>query len=92
MNFHHLEAMQWVQLDSLDLEESWTPDGLTFDVVHQIQRDVYAELAREPAGSDTSWLSLSEDERTAIRPRSGLRTVADQRRPPTSAAVAGEAA
>lgn len=93
MNFHRLDAMQCVQLDSIDSEESWTPDGLTFDVVQQLQRDVYAELADEGVEAPTSWLSLSDDEREAIRPRATLRAVdARTLEPVRTAAVDGEAA
>ncbi|GAY12441.1 hypothetical protein [Pseudonocardia sp. N23] len=95
MNIHRLDAMHRVQLDSLDYDNAWTPDGLTFEVIRQLQHDAYAELGRERGPEPTAWHLMSDDERAEIRPRR-LRPVATPAAPSRTAlgasAAGGEAA
>lgn len=93
MNVHRLDAMHRVTLDSLDMEESWSPDGLTPDNVQQIQWDAYAEMARERRPGPTAWLLMDDEERAEIRPPHRLRTVPVGHAPAAMAVpTAGEAA
>lgn len=63
-----LDRVQAEYLDSIDLSfEPWSPDGLKFHHVILMQRDVYAELAREDSEPPTTWLAMSDEERATIR-------------------------
>jgi hypothetical protein len=75
MNVHRLDAMHRVTLDSLDIEESWSPDGLTPDDVREIQWDAYRDIARERRPEPTAWLLMDDEERAEIRPSRRLRSV-----------------
>ena len=75
MNVHRLDAMHRVTLDSLDMEESWSPDGLTPDDVREIQWDAYQDIVRERRPEPTSWLLMDDEERAEIRPSRRLRSL-----------------
>jgi len=47
---------------------TYSPDGLTFEAITDLQRDVEHELHRERRVEPTSWMSLSDTERQRIRP------------------------
>jgi hypothetical protein len=47
----------------------WSPDGLTFDVLLPLKGPSNAQLRRSGAPAPTTWLSMDDDERAAIRRR-----------------------
>jgi hypothetical protein len=51
-----------------EMAATYSPDGLTFEAITDLQCDVERELRRERLAEPTSWMSMSDTERHRIRP------------------------
>jgi len=72
MRSHQPSRLQTEYLDAISeatFAEPWAPDGLTFEDLLPLKTSGNAQIRRSGVPAPTTWLSMHDEERVAIRRR-----------------------